>query len=185
MTKKVTPQQEMAIRALFDNGFSNKRKALDEAGYSKTVKPNAVFENPKVKKEIELRQKTLARKHNIEQDHIIAELAKMTFYGLGDLIHVDKDGEARLDFSKMTDNHRAGIKSFTSRVYMEGKGKHAREVKETKIEFVSKIQAQEALSKHLGLFDRGNDNAKDLIDALMAAKKRIRIGIQVDGEDSK
>ena len=180
--KKITPKEEIAIRELFNNGFSDKRGALDKANYSRSNSPHKVFGKPAVKAEIELRQKSLARKHNIEQDQIIAELAKMTFYGLGDLIRVDDDGEAHLDFTKMTDNHRAGIKSFTTKIYMDGKGDDARKVKETKIEFVSKIAAQEALSKHLGLFEKGSEEVKGLIDALLAARKRIRIGIQIEDE---
>lgn len=178
--KKITDQQEVAIRELFNNGFSDTRKALDAANYSKSVKPNKVFNKPEVKAEIELRQKALARKHDIKQDAIIEELAKMTFYGLGDLIDVDKDGNAQLDFKRMTDNHRAGIKSFTQKVYTEGRDDDARQVKETKIEFVSKIAAQDALSKHLGLFNDKDDGSKDLIDALMKARKRIRIQIDDD-----
>jgi len=178
--KKLTPQQNVAISALFDNGFSDKRAAMDAANYSKDSSPSTLFSKPAVKAEIQQRQKSLARRHNVEQDDIINELVKMTFYGLGDLIKVDpKTGEAELDFKKMTDNHRAGIKSFTTKVYMEGKGPGAKEIKETKIEFVSKLQAQEALSKHLGLFEKTDHGAKDLIDALMKAKKRVRI--QIDG----
>lgn len=174
--RKLTDKETIAVQEYFDNGL-NKRKAMDKAGYSKETAPNKVFNTPAVKAEMALHQKSLARKHDIKQDDIIAELAKMTFYGVGDLIEVDSNGDASLDFTKLTDNHRAGIKSFTSKTYKEGKGKDARDVKETKIEFVSKIAAQEALSKHMGFHDKGDEGAKDLIDALVAAKKRIRIQI--------
>lgn len=180
--KKVTDQQQVAIRELFDNGFSSKRDALDAGGYSKETRVGKVFDKPEVKAEIALQQKALARKHDIQQDAIVAELAKMLFYGVGDLIKVDAYGEASLDFTKLTANHRAGIKSFTQKIYTERKGDDSEPVKETKIEFVSKIAAQDALSKHLGFFEKDNEGAKDLIKALLAGRKRVRIAVQIEDE---
>ncbi len=178
--KKVTKKETMAIQALFDNGFSDKRAAMDKANYAKDTHPNKVFDRPSVKLEIAGRQKALARRHDINQDKIIEELIKVGFHGVGDLIQVDKLGNATLDFTKLTDAHRAGIKSFTTKVYTDGKGPGAKEVKETKIEFISKLTALEAISKHLGLFEKDDSGSKDLIDALLRARKRIRIQIDDD-----
>jgi len=180
--KKISDREEIAIRELFDNKFTSKRKALDAAGYSKENSVGKVFNKPTVKAEIEIRQKNLARKHNINQDQIVDELVKIGFSGVGDLIEVNKNGDATLDFKKLTPAHRAGIKSFTTKVYTDGKGQDAREVKETKVEFISKLSALDYLSKHLGLFEKDNDDAKGLIEALVSARKRVRIGIQIDGE---
>lgn len=175
MKKKISDREDVAISALFDNGFSDKRAALDKAKYSRSNSPHKVFDKPAVKAEIALRQQSLARKHNINQDKIIEELIKIGFNGPGDLVNVDKDGGATLDFNKLTDAHRAGIKSFTTKVYQDGKGPGARTVKETKVEFVSKLAALDSLSKHLGLFDKDGGEANDLIAALVAARKRIKI----------
>lgn len=175
MRKKnnLNPMQTNAVNALFENGFKSQKAALREAKYNEGTSTTSVFGNPKVKAEIEQRRQALARKHDVKQDQIIAELKKIGFTGVGDLIKVDDEGKVSLDFTKLTDAHRAAIEQIeVTENPITG------EVK-TKVKFISKLGALNDLSRHLDLFNQ-DKGTSDLLDAIARGRKRVRIQIDDD-----
>lgn len=168
MARKPTVMQQRAIDALFDGKTKTKKEALEKAGYDPETRVGSVFDSPIVKKEIENKRSDLARKHGVNQDYIVGKLKKICDADIGDLIVVDKDGSAELDYRKLTPAHRAAIESVQiTEDPISGK-------RTTKLNFTKKLAALNDLQRYLSLFEE-SDGDGDLINALMRGRKRVRM----------
>jgi len=172
----------------FGNGF-NKAKALKDAGYSESVSKsgcNQIFKRKDVKQYILHKQELLKKKFEVTEENVTAELAKLAFSNMGDLLVVQEDGSAYIDFNRMTAEQRAALAEFTVEQYMEGRGDDAVPVKKTKIKMADKKGSLELLGRKLGMF---NDKLKvDLHDTTIADRLRagrLRVNKLAKGEKGK
>ena len=171
----LTDREQLLVDAYFRNGCANKALALKEAGFSHH---HAIFQKQSIRREIEGRQAFLARKQNITEERILKELSALAFQRPGELLVVQDDGSAYMDFRELTEDQRAAIESIKVEEYMEGKGEEARAVKRTQVKFACKQAALESLMKFLGMSKKKEDISTDgLVEKLLAAKKRVRVEI--------
>lgn len=186
--RKMNPRHRQVVDLWFGNGF-NKAKALKDAGYSESVSKsgcNQIFKRKDVKQYILHKQELLKKKFEVTEESVTAELAKLAFSNMGDLLVVQEDGSAYIDFNLMTPEQRAALAEFTVEQYMEGRGEGAMPVKKTKIKFADKKGSLELLGRKLGMF---NDKLKvDLHDTTIADRLRagrLRVNKMAKGEKGK
>ena len=171
--KGPTPQQLHAIDNYFKNG-GHMRKAALEAGFSDA----RIFGHEEVQIELEKRRNKLARKNEVTEERIIAELAKVAFGGIGDLIEVRDDGTAHLDFSELTQEQRATITEFSSDTVNFGRknGKKQLKVVKQRIKFANKMEALQQLARIFGMNEDKTTHTieadDEIIEALFAGRKR-------------
>lgn len=167
----LTDRMVRVIDAYFDNNF-NQSKAMEAAGYKHgRMYAARFFRQPAVANEIERRRAKMAEKHNVTQDSIMRELAKMAFSSLGDLIEVDSEGNGWINLERLSDEQRAAVSEFTVDEYKEGRGEDSRAVKKTKIKFHDKLGALNSLARILGIF---NDKLK--VEGEISLAERLQRG---------
>jgi len=171
---KLKPKMINAIDNWFKNG-GNALEAAREAGYSGA----AVFGREEVQAEINKRQNRLRKKTEVTEERVIAELAKVAFGGIGDMIEVNEDGSAYLDFNEMTADQRATITEFSSDSTFIGRGKGKAKVLKQRVKFASKMDALQQLSRILGM-NQDKTTVKleadeAVVNALMAGRKRAAL----------
>ena len=144
-------------------------KSLGEAnviaGYRKPNRRQAwlLKQNPKISARIvELTEEKLATeklareraqvKLDLTAERILGELARIGFANMQDYLSVDKDGNPRLDYARISRDQASAIQEITIDEYKEGRGPGARDIKRVRIKLAEKRPALEALGRHLGLF---------------------------------
>jgi len=185
MPRNLSEKHKRVVDEWFSNGFS-KRRALIAVGYSpQTAKsaPKSVFNRKDVKQYIEHRKQQLeqrAAKYDVTEENITKELAKIAFSNMGDLLVVQPDGTAIIDFGLMEPEQRAAMSEYAVEQYMEGRGEKAVAVKKSKVKFHDKKGALELLGRKQGMF---NDKLKiqlegevSLVERLQAGRNRLKQG---------
>ena len=101
----------------------------------------------------------------------------MGFSNFLDYVNITEEGDAFVDLSSLTQEQAAAIQEVTVNEYVEGKGKHARKVKRTKLKLVDKIRSLDLLGRHLKLFTEKVEvsGTAGLAEALAAARKRANM----------
>ena len=156
-------------------------KAAIRAGYSKKRADAIGYENlrkPEIKKAIQERQKALRDKLEISQEKVLREYAKVAFYDVRTLF----DNNSRLiNIKDLDDNSAAIIAGVDNEELFEGKGKdRVRAGTLRKIKFLNKLDALEALGKHLGLFaadnkQKGDATSEGEVRALSSLERAARV----------
>jgi len=141
----------------------NGNEAAILTGYSKKTARNVasnLLAMPEVKEYVEILQDEIAKRNEITIDELIQDLAEMKNINIADLY--DEDG-LLIDISQLP-------ASFTRCI---------QEVVETKsglkIKFYSKLDAIEKLAKHLGFYEKDNEQSKT----------EMSINITVDSQETK
>ncbi len=155
----------------------NGTRAAIAAGYAKKsahVTASQLLSNPKVKELLAELTKKHADKLDLSTEKVLSELSSMGFSNMLDYIKTTEEGGAYVDLSSLTQEQAAAIQEVTVDEYVEGKGKHARKVKRTKLKLVDKIRSLELLGKHLKLFTERVEvgGIEGLADMIAAARKR-------------
>ena len=119
--------------------------------------------------------KKQADKLDLSAEKVLSELSSMGFCNMLDYIKTTEEGDAYVDLSNLTREQSSAIQEVTVDAYVEGKGKHARKVKRTRLKLVDKIRSLELLGKHLKLFTERIDvgGIEGLAEAMAAARKRV------------
>lgn len=105
--KPVLPPSDRHMEVI-DNYFQNgrdKRRAMIDAGYAEgsAVNHASVFKREDVMREINRREKKLARRYGVTEDKIVEEIAKLAFTSMGDFIKIDPvTGLPELDLRNAT-----------------------------------------------------------------------------------
>lgn len=140
----------------------NSTQAAIRSGYSKKTASSIGFENlrkPEILVYIQKKRKTWSNKLEVTQERILTEYARIAFSDIrkfynekGMLIlpgDLDDDSAAAL----------AGIEVFEEFAFdSEGNRDHIGDTKKLKIH--NKIQALDSLAKHLGMFEKDNQQRK-------------------------
>ena len=133
----------------------NGKRAAIAVGYSaKTADAAAsrLLSNVKVQTLVATLTKKHADKLDLSAEKVLSELSSVGLSNMLDYIRTTEEGSAYVDLSNLTREQSAAIQEVTVDEYVEGKGKHARKVKRTKLKLVDKIRSLELLGKHLKLF---------------------------------
>ena len=158
----------------------NGKRAAISVGYSaKTADAAAsrLLSNVKVQTLVASLTKKHADKLDLSTEKVLFELSSTGFSNMLDYIKTTGEGDAYVDLSDLTRGQATAIQEITVDEYVEGKGKHARKVKRTKLKWVDKIRSLELLGKHLKLFTERVEMSglEGLADKLAAARKRANM----------
>jgi phage terminase small subunit len=88
----------------------------------------------------------------ITKARVMLELSRIGFANMEDFTKLDEQGHRLLDFTDVTREQMAAVKSLTVETHMEGRGENAREVKRVKLELHDKRNALRAIGAELGMF---------------------------------
>lgn len=194
----LTAGHRAIVDAWFANNCVSKRRALVTVGYSPNT-AHDIFNREDVKDEIKRRQDQRRDRADVTEARITAELAKLAFTNMGDLLEVNEDGSAYLDLNSMTDAHRAALVEYQAETYTDkGLGENCNEellplsgetgpgietndgyrtvrVLKSKIKFASKQAALDSLARILGMFKDKVEvsGVTSLVDRVAAARKRL------------
>lgn len=178
----LSPAHRAVVDAWFANGCVSKRRALMSVGYSEktsTSTPQAVFGRQDVIEEIARRRSLHAKRKDLTEQMIVDEYRKMAFSNLGDLLEVNEDGSAYMDFNLLTPDQKAAMAEFQVETYEEkqvGDGAVTMvPVKKSRVKFHSKIQALDSLSRIMGLFKDKVEvsGALSLVEKVQQARARL------------
>ena len=131
--------------------------------------------------DIQARVAKLTKKHadklDLSAEKVLSELSSTGFSNILDYLKITEEGGAYVDLSNLTQEQAAAIQEVTVDEYVEGKGKHARKVKRTKLKLVDKIRSLDLLGRHLKLFTEKIEvsGTAGLAEALAAARKRANM----------
>jgi len=169
-------QERVAIDRYFSNGF-NKTEAITFAGYkSGNAYISRWYARDTIATEIERRMRAMTKKSKVTAEMVIEEVRKVAFANLGDLITVQEDGSALIEFSTLTADQRASISEFQTETYNEGRGDDAVPVKKQRVKFHSKLDALEKLGKYFKIFNEKIEvtGTISLEDRIMRGRDRAR-----------
>lgn len=135
----------------------NATQAAIRAGYSPDTAKQIGSENlskPDIQEAIQLKQKELSEQTNITAKRVLEEYAKIAFSDIRELYSVDND---LLDVRQMEDSIAPAVASVEVDVMMMG-GMAVGHTK--KVKMYDKLRALESLGKHIGLFEKDNNQKK-------------------------
>jgi len=145
----------------------NKTQAAKRAKYSKKTagqKGEQLFKIVEIKGRITYLQGELSKKVGVTAEMVVAEISKIAFANIQD--YICEDNEV-LDLSKIPRNVAAVVESVQVTRSTSGEA----EIVSTKFKLYSKMAALENLGKHLGIYEKDNEQKKDnLADFLKAFK---------------
>ena len=158
----------------------NGTKAAIAAGYSAKTADRAasrLLSNVEVPALLAKLTKKHADKLDLSAEKVLSELSAVGFSNMLDYMKITEEGDAFVDLSGLTQEQSSAIQEVTMDEYVEGKGKHGRKVKRTKLKLVDKIRSLELLGKHLKLFTERIEvgGIEGLAEAMAAARKRVGI----------
>jgi phage terminase small subunit len=120
-------------------------------------------QNPKIAARIvELTEEKLAAerlareraqvKFDLTAERVLGELAAVATANMLDFVTFDEEGQPHFDIAALTRAQGTAIQELIVDEYVDGRGKGARQIKRVRIKLASKIDALNALGKHLCLF---------------------------------
>jgi phage terminase small subunit len=158
--KPLTPKQKRFVEEYLID--LNAAGAAERAGYSANaanVEGCRLMKKSHIAAAIRAAQGARSERMQITADQVLAEYAKLGFANMLDYIRVNDQGEAYVDFTKLTREQAAAIAEVTSEVYQEGRGEDAKDVKRTKFKLADKKGALDSIAKHLGMFVDRHEHA--------------------------
>ena len=170
-------RQLATVDAYFSNGFI-KEQAMLAGGYSKTTartRPQVCFDNPAVQAEINRRKSDMAKKHELSQEWLVAELMKKATAGetLSKFKKVDGQGQLHWDFTGATTEELSLVKDLGVEFTKMGRGDGAIDVTKFKMKEPDDQAALMALGRHLGFFnDTLTISEGSLEDRIQAGRNR-------------
>lgn len=161
----------------------NATQAAIRAGYSPKgaeVLASNLLRNAKVADAIKEAQVKRAERTEITADRVLREYARIAFYNPGRILRVDENGLPQIDMSNANEEDWrvvAEVANETTQV-MLGEDQGIRKVTKAKVKHHCKLQALNALAKHLGMMT----DKIDVTSAGQAIKQWIVIPPEPDAE---
>ncbi len=155
-------------RALFVHEYLKDLNALSackRAGFAACESYSGeLMRDPHVKEGIRRAMEDRAQRVMITQDSVIAELSRIAFANLGDLIVFPARGNPYFDIAKLTPEMAASVVEIT--VEEDGKpdADGIRAVRRVRVKLADKLTALVQLGKHLGMFKEGSSGASITIN---------------------
>ncbi len=157
--KSLTPKQKIFCKEYVID--LNGTQAAIRAGYSKKTANRIAAENltkPVIKEYIQQQQQKRSEKLEITADRVLQERAKIAFFNVKDLYH--EDGTLK-QLHEIDDRTAAAIHGVTMGGVIDNKSHGAEQgILRTyikKIKTISKDKSLEALEKHLGIYEKDNE----------------------------
>ncbi|HUW76864.1 MAG TPA: terminase small subunit [Gallionella sp.] len=145
------------VEAFLSNG-GNKTQAAIKAGYkanSAAKQGSRMSKLPHILSMIRQRQDKLAEKHRLNTDTVIGELSKIVH---ADLRKLFTENGALLEVKDWPDAIAGAVSSLEVDELFDGQGKERKQIGYTKkIKLWDKNSAIEKAMKHLGMFERDNE----------------------------
>lgn len=130
-------------------GADSARRAGYEGNYHELyLKSRALLSKPKIRAAISALRKEMMRKYKVSASRTLREWAMIAHANIQDFIDIDTegDGKPQINLKHVTRDQLAAV----SEIGYDQAGR-------LKIKFHSKTDALDALSKHLGLFEKNNE----------------------------
>lgn len=149
----------------------NATQAAIRAGYSEKTAKAIGCENltkPDVQEYIQAKRKVLSKSLEINQERVLNEYARIAFF---DIRKIYNDDNTLMDIKSLDDDSAAALAGVEVDEIFEQAGKtkvHTGNTVKTKIH--NKIAALDALGKHLGLFEKDNNQRKPEMQPLNDAQ---------------
>jgi phage terminase small subunit len=153
--------QEMFVSHLLQG--MTKADAYRGAGYrNKTPTKGAIQlgNNRKVLARLAYRRAELAEKMGISEERVVAELAKLAFANMQDFVGTNEEGELYFkDWDGLRRDQLAAVESVkvTTTTTRNKKGDTEYQTRNMTFKLHNKPQTLEQLGRHLGLFERDNE----------------------------
>jgi phage terminase small subunit len=158
----LTEKRRSFIEAYMSGQCANATVAAIAAGYpakSATKIASKLLTCPAVKKELERRRGLLEERTLVTQEKVLREYARIAFANPGKFLPAVDGGITLEDLKALSEDDLAAISELTSYTLND---------KTTwKIRLHGKLQALEALSKYLGLFEKDNRQKGASVDEFL------------------
>lgn len=160
MAKKLTDKQNRFCEEYIVD--LNATQAAIRAGYSKKTANRIGSENlskPDIQNEIQRLKSLRSTRTQIEADSVVQELVKVAFSNIKHYLDIEDDEVYFKDLKNVTDEESAAIESVkVMKKIIKGKGEKDDDVEVQAIQFKlhSKVNALVQLGRHLGIFDKDN-----------------------------
>ena len=160
-----------ATQAALRAGYS--AKCINHQGPANLLKPIIQVEIQKLKAK-------RSERVQIEADSVVKELAKVAFSNIKNYLNIEDDEVYFKDFKDITDEHAAAIESVkvTKKIIKGKKENDDIEIQAIQFKLHSKLNALEQLGKHLGIYEKDNDQSRPIPTTktvtLEEMKERIR-----------
>lgn len=149
----LTDKEEMFCRQYLVH--FNARRALKEAGYSPGMLAHNIMKRPIIKRYISILQQDLVDRLKVSSERVITEIAASAFFNPAELY--DEDGNL-LPATKLPPQTVRAIHKIREKVLQVGD--NGEKVLERTYEMNNKLNALDMLAKHLGLYEKDNDQKK-------------------------
>lgn len=143
--RRFTPRQAEFVRQYLVD--LNATQAAIRAGYSVKTAYSigaGLLQNPLVSAAIAEAQARRERRTEITQDRVVAELAKIAFGNIRDVMEWGPDGVTVRSSEELTDGQAAGVAEVSKSTTRDGGS--------LKLKRHDKVKALELLGRHLGMF---------------------------------
>ena len=153
-------------------------KAARLCGYAKPYhhSAGAIMERPAVRELINSLLSTRMRRLSATPARIEQELCKVAFASLGEILEIQADGTAYVDFSNASVETLAAMKRFSCEVRQpDNDGEAPREVLHMRVEMADKLGALEKLARIHRMIAASAEAATvavDIAEAIRAARQR-------------
>lgn len=178
----LTPQQEKFCTGIAC-GLSQAdayRKAYPKSlkWKDKTVweKASVLAGNDKVKARVKELAEKAAAKNEITVERVIGELAKIAFGNKRDLMRWGPDGVTLLSSEGITDDAAAMVQSVEESTSLNGGS--------IKLKTHDKVKALELLGRHLGVFEKDNEQVANPLTKLLESLGGRVLGVAKAGDES-
>ena len=162
--------QEMFVSNLF-RGMSL-AKAYRQAGYNNQQPTSGAIQltkNNRVLTRLAYKRGELAQKLGISEQRVVEELAKLAFANMQDFVS-NSDGEFIFkNWDGLSRDQLAAVESVkvTTTTTKNASGEREYETKNVTFKLHNKPQVLEQLGRHLGLFERDNEQKRETLSAIM------------------
>jgi len=154
------------------------------AGYSKktyAVIGHDLLRRPDVIEYLSKLRAKEAKKHNITKERLIEEYAKIAFFDIRDIYNQDGNLVSIKDIDNNSAGAIASIKSFEE-YETDKSGSKILIGTNKEIRVFDKIRALQDLGKHLGLFEKDNDQKKVSVIGIMSTERIKEISNELEDE---
>lgn len=153
----------------------NATQAYIRAGYSEKgagQSAERLLRNAEIRARIAELQAGLAKRLEITQAKVAAELAKLGFSNMDDFVRRTPEGEIYTNFSGVDRDKMAAVQEVTVETYTEGRGDDAKDVKRVRFKLADKRGALVDLGKHLGMWPQKSEVNVNVFEHMNADEQR-------------
>lgn len=152
----------------------NLTQAGIRAGYSPKTAYSIAEENlrkPEIQDYIQQLMKERSKRLEISADMVLNELAKIGFSDIKDYLYFSENAEVVFNEKSILD--LSAVQEITTTTYSDTTNKSQNKI-QLKFKLYDKLRALELLAKHLGLFDKTeqNDNEKVVVKIMYSEKTK-------------